>query len=131
MRWRLGVHAVLASALAFSVGSTRYLPTNDGPQHVFAAHIANVLARDGDRSRRAAWVLLLVITAVSHLVAGALAGGTVALLALASRSPKAADGELSPVESAPRALDAILALGPTLAIGAVLAVGGDGNVPNG
>lgn len=44
-------HVTLSLALAASVAFVSYLPTNDGPQHVFAAHAANVLAGHGDPSR--------------------------------------------------------------------------------
>jgi hypothetical protein len=44
-------HAALSIALAASIASVRYLPTNDGPQHVFAAHAANVLGGGHDPSR--------------------------------------------------------------------------------
>jgi hypothetical protein len=44
-------HVTLSIALASSVAFVRYLPTNDGPQHVFAAHAANVLAGRDDPSR--------------------------------------------------------------------------------
>ena len=41
------IEALLLGAVAYAVASVEYLPTHDGPQHIFTLHAANHLDAAG------------------------------------------------------------------------------------